>query len=132
MLIIVAASLLLPIMASAAGEVEYRAGEKAAENLFNKGIGKAWTGGDPFGSGQWGVGESSQTYAVRPFSNYQILGYLSAVNGFIIASDGGKSLQITPGPGSYPIYGYFDGNKLMGIFIDLSSSGNAIQLNPKL
>ncbi len=130
MLIIVTASLLLPIMAFAAGGVEYRPGEKAAENLFNKGIGKAWTGGDPFASSQ--PGEPSGTYTIKPFTNYQILGYLNVANSFIIASDGGKSLQLTPGPGSYPIYGYFDQNKLMGIFVDLSSSGSAIQMNLKL
>jgi hypothetical protein len=119
MLIIVAAALLLPIMAFAAGDVESRPAEKAAENLYNKGIGSAWTGGEPFGSGQ--SGESSQTYAAN-VGSYKILGYLDAVDSFIIASDGGKSLKLTPGPGSFPIYGYFKGDKLMGIFIDLSSS----------
>ena len=47
-LIILVAALLLPVLTSGVGNVEYRPAEKVAEDLFNKSIGKPWVGGDPF------------------------------------------------------------------------------------
>ena len=129
MLIVVVAALLLPIMTCSAKPVEFRPGEKVAEDLFNKGIGKPWVGGDPFPS-HWTGTQSS--FIVRPYSSYSILGYLNAANGFNIASDTGKSLQFLTGFGNYPIYGYYSGNKLTGLFIDLSSSGSPVQMYPNL
>ena len=130
MIIIVAAALLLPILACGLDGVEYRPGEKAAEDLFNKGIGKPWVGGDPLKSTS-GI-QTKYSFTIRPYTSYQIIGYLNVANGFSISSDGGKSLQLLPGPGIYPIYGYYSGNNLRGIFIDLSSSGGMVQMFPYL
>jgi len=120
-LIILAAAILLPALAAGVGEVEYRPAEEAMENLFNKGIGGPWVGGDPFGSSQ--SADQGHAYGIQnPAPSYRIIGYLDVSTGLIIAADGGKSLRFTPGPGKYPVYGNFNGDKLMGIFIDFSSS----------
>jgi hypothetical protein len=129
-LIIIIAALLLPILAFASGEVESRSGEKAAEYLFNKGIGRSWVGGEPFRSTYWT--EPTQTFAVRPYTSNHIIGYLNAGNSFSILSDTGKSLQLITGPGSYPVYAYYNGNKMTGLFIDLSSSASRLQMNSYL
>jgi hypothetical protein len=121
-LIILVAAILLPALAAGVGNVEYRPAEKAAENLFNKGIGGPWVGGDPFGSNQ-GTDNGHAYGLLNPSPSYQILGYLDVTTGLIIAADCGNSLQLKPGPGKYPVYGYFSGNKLVGLFIDFSSSG---------
>jgi hypothetical protein len=121
-LIILVAAILLPALAAEVGNVEYRPAEKAAENLLNKGIGGPWVGGDPFGSNQ-GADHGHAYGLLNPSPIYRIIGYLDVTTGLIIAADGGKSLQLKPGPGKYPVYGYFSGNKLVGLFIDFSSSG---------
>ncbi len=119
MLIILVAALLLSVQAFAAGDVEYRPGEKGAENLFNIGIGKPWVSGDPFKSSM--VPDQGQNYGVQnPLPSYQIIGYLNVAGGLIIAADNGNSLKLNPGPGNYPVYGYYKGNKLTGLFIDFS------------
>jgi hypothetical protein len=56
-------------------------------------------------------------------SDYKIVGYLNVASGLIVASDSGNSLHFTPGPGNYPVYGYFKANKMVGIFIDFGLSG---------
>jgi hypothetical protein len=119
-LIILVAAILLPALAAGVGNVEYRPAEKSAENLFNKGIGGPWVGGNPFGSTQ-GTDHSHAFALLNPSPSYRIIGYLDVTTGLIIAADGGKSLQLKPGPGNYPVYGYFSGNKLVGVFIDFSS-----------
>jgi hypothetical protein len=121
-LIILVAAILLPALAAGVGNVEYRPAEKTAENLFNKGIGGPWVGGDPFGSTQ-GTDHSHAFALLNPSPSYRIIGYLDVTTGLIIAADGGNSVQLKPGPGKYPVYGYFSGNKLVGVFIDFSSSG---------
>ena len=103
-------------------QVEKRPVEAAAENLFNKGIGNPWVGGDPFASST-GTGYNQMQSAASLDSDYQIIGYLNVTTGLIVASDSGNSLHFTPGPGSYPVYGYFKADKMVGIFIDFSSSG---------
>lgn len=121
-LIILAAAMLLPAMAAGVGEVEYRPAEEAMENLFNKGIGEPWVGGDPFGSSQ--SADHGHAFGIQnPAPSYRIIGYLDVTTGLIIAADGGKSLHLKPGPGNYPVYGNFNGDKLVGLFIDFSSSG---------
>ncbi|RQW78915.1 MAG: hypothetical protein EHM14_10500 [Methanothrix sp.] len=125
-LVMILAALLLPIVTCSANAVEYRPGEKAAEDLFNKGIGKPWVGGDPFPSSHWTGTQKS--VVVRPYSSYSIIGYLNAAKSLSIATDTGNGLQLLTGFGSYPVYGYYSGNKLMGVFIDLSSSSQAVQM----
>ncbi len=127
MLIMVVAALLLPILSCGSDGVEYRPGEKAAEELFNKGIGKPWVGGEPFKSTSYG--ESRYSFSTRPYTSYQLIGYLNVDNSFGISSDRGSSLQIQPSPGSYPVYGYYSGYQLRGIFIDLGSGG-MVQMFP--
>jgi len=129
-MILVVAALMLAVLTCASGQVEYRPGEKAAEDLFNKGIGKAWVGGEPFKSNQWTW--PKQTYIAKPYTSYRIVGYINAGSGFSISSDLGESLQLQSGPGSYPIYGYYSGDRLMGLFIDLSSSGSLVRMYPSL
>lgn len=121
-LIILVAAILLPALAAGVGDVEYRPAEKAMENLFNKGIGGPWVGGDPFGSSQ-SADQSHANGILNPAPSYRIIGYLDVSTGLIIAADGGRSLRLTPGPGNYPVYGTFNGDKLVGLFIDFSSSG---------
>jgi hypothetical protein len=116
-LALLVAVLLLSMLPLGWAQVEKRPAEAAAENLFNKGIGKTWVGGDPFASST-GMGYNHMQSATSLDSNYQIIGYLDVTTGLIVASDSGKSLHFTPGPGSYPVYGYFEANKLRGIFID--------------
>jgi hypothetical protein len=124
------AALLLPILAYASEGVESRPGERAAEYLFNKGIGTPWVGGEPFRSTYWT--ETKQTFAAKPYTSNQIIGYLNAGKGFSILSDTGKGLQLMTGTGSYPIYAYYSGNKITGLFIDLSSSGSNLQISSYL
>jgi len=119
-LVLLVAALLLPMFALGAGEVETRPVEAVAENLFNKGIGNAWVGGDPFASST-GTGHDMMHGVASLDSDYRIIGYLNVASGLIVASDGGNSLHFTPGPGSYPVYGYFKANKMTGIFIDFRS-----------
>ena len=121
-LVLLVAALLLPMLALGVGEVEARPVETAAENLFNKGIGNAWVGGDSFASST-GTGDNQMQSAPSLGSDYRIIGYLNVTTGLIVASDSGNSLHFTPGPGSYPVYGYFKANKMVGIFIDFGSSG---------
>jgi len=119
-LVLLAAALLLPMLPL--GGAQMRPVESAAENLFNKGIGNAWVGGDPFASST-GMGYNKMQSAASLDSDYRIIGYLNVTTGLIVASDSGNSLHFTPGPGSYPVYGYFKANKMVGIFIDFGSSG---------
>jgi hypothetical protein len=121
-LIMLAAALLLPALASGVGNVEYRPAEKVAEDLFNKGIGEPWVSGDPFKSTS-GMDHALVRGTPTPFTSYQILGYLDVFSGLIIAPDAGNSILLKPGAGRYPVYAYFNGDKMTGIFIDFSSSG---------
>ena len=121
-LVLLVAALLLPMLALGVGEVETRPVEKAAENLFNKGIGNPWVGGDSFASST-GTGDNQMQSAPGLGSDYRIIGSLNVTTGLIVASDSGNSLHFTPGPGNYPVYGYFKADKMVGIFIDFGSSG---------
>jgi hypothetical protein len=121
-LIMLVAALLLPVLASGVGNVEYRPAEKVAEDLFNKGIGEPWVGGDPFKSTS-GMDHVLVHDTPTPSTSYQILGYLDVFSGLIIAPDAGNSILLKPGAGRYPVYAYFNGDKMTGIFIDFSSSG---------
>jgi hypothetical protein len=119
-LFILVAALLLPVLTLAAGNVEYRPTEKVAEDLFNKGIGKPWVGGDPFKSTS--VMDPAWVHgAPTPSTRYQIMGYLDVCSGLIIAPDAGNSILVRPGAGYYPVYAYFHGAKMTGLFIDFSS-----------
>ena len=93
--------------------------EAVAENLFNKGIGNAWVGGEPFASST-GTGYNQMHGVASLDLDYRIIGYLNVASGLIVASDSGNSLHFTPGTGNYPVYGYFKGDKMMGIFIDFN------------
>ncbi len=119
--VLLAASSLIAI-ASSAGEVEYRPGEKGAENLFNKGFGDPWVGGEPFQSDLFksdsSAGFKSMKCVQYPVASCQLMGYLNAKCELIIASDEGNSLKLNPGPGCYPVYGCFEEGKLVGLFID--------------
>ncbi|MFZ2470398.1 MAG: hypothetical protein WAW52_00500 [Methanothrix sp.] len=116
-LVLLVAALLLTMLPLGLAQVEKRPVEAAAENLFNKGIGNAWTGGDPFASS---TGADKIHGAASLDSDYRIIGYLNVASGLIVASDSGNSLHFTPGPGNYPVYGYFKADKMVGIFIDFN------------
>jgi hypothetical protein len=116
-LVLLVASLLLSMLPLGGAQVEKRPAEAAGENLFNKGIGSAWVGGEPFASGT-GTGDNQVRGIACQDSDYRIIGYLDVASSLIIASDGGNSLHFKPGTGNYPVYGYFKADKLMGIFID--------------
>lgn len=116
-LVLLVAASLLSMLPLGGAQVEKRPAEAAAENLFNKGIGSAWVGGDPFASS--GATDSNQMQSVASlYSDCRIIGYLNVATGLIVASDGGNSLHFAPGPGNYPVYGYFRDDRMMGIFID--------------
>jgi hypothetical protein len=116
-LVLLAAALMLSMLPLGGAQVEKRPVEAAAENLFNKGIGNAWAGGEPFASSA-GTGSNQMHNVASLYSDCRIIGYLNVASGLIVASDGGNSLHFTPGPGNYPVYGYFKDDKMMGIFID--------------
>jgi hypothetical protein len=118
-LVLLMAALLLFMLPLGGAQVEKRPVEAAAENLFNKGIGNAWVGGDPFASST-GTGSDQVHGVASPGPEYRIIGYLNVATGLIVASDSGNSLHFTPGPGNYPVYGYFKADKMVGIFIDFS------------
>ncbi len=118
-LVLLVAASLLSMLPLGGAQVEKRPAEASAENLFNKGIGSAWTGGEPFSSGT-AAGENQVRGVACVDSDIRMIGYLDVASGMIIASDGGNSLHFKPGPGNYPVYGYFQANKLMGIFIDFA------------
>ena len=117
MLVLLVTALLLSMLPLGGAQVEKRSVEAAAENIFNKGIGNAWVGGDPFASST-GTGHDMMHGMASLDSDYRIIGYLNVASGLIVASDSGNSLHFTPGPGNYPVYGYFKANKMVGIFID--------------
>ena len=116
-LVLLAAALMVSILPLGMAQVEKRPAEAAAENLFNKGIGSAWVGGESFASSAAKSSNQMQSMASL-YSDCRIIGYLNVVTGLIVASDGGNSIHFNPGPGNYPVYGYFEGDKLMGISID--------------
>jgi hypothetical protein len=116
-LVLLAAALMLSMLPLGVAQVEKRPAEAAAENLFNKGIGSAWAGGEPFASSA--AKSSNQMQGVASlYSDCRIIGYLNVASGLIVASDGGNSIHFKPAPGNYPVYGYFQDDKLMGISID--------------
>ena len=116
-LVLLAAALMLSMLPLGMAQVEKRPAEATAENLFNKGIGSAWVGGEPFASSAAKSSNQMQSVASL-YSDCRIIGYLNVVTGLIVASDGGNSIHFKPGPGNYPVYGYFQDDKLMGISID--------------
>lgn len=118
-LVLLVAASLLSLISIGGAQVEKRPAEAAAENLFNKGIGSAWAGGEPFSSSAAAGGNQVRGVACTD-SDIRIIGYLDVATGMIIASDGGSSLHFKPVPGNYPVYGYFEADKLMGIFIDFT------------
>jgi hypothetical protein len=118
-LVLLAATALLALSSLGAGQVENRPAENAMENLFNKGIGHAWVGGEPFSSSTETGGVQMQNAKCAP--DYSIIGFLNVTSGLIVASDS-MSMRFNPGPGNYPVYGYFQADKLTGIFIDFESS----------
>ncbi|HPC89856.1 MAG TPA: hypothetical protein PKY93_05975 [Methanothrix sp.] len=134
-LVLLAAALLLPFigMASAqvpanlSDQVEKRPAERAMEELYKKGMGWPWAGGEPFGSDEAVAGAAvSGPSAAIPHPEYRLIGFLNTTSGIIIASDTGSSLLVSPGQGSYPVYAYFEGDTLSGIFIDFNSNNLGI------
>lgn len=96
-----------------------RPAEAAMKNLFEKGIGDPWVGGEPFSSG---MSNSEVQDKACPVVSYQLLGFLNVTTGLIIATDSGSSMRLIPGAGAYPVYGYFEEDKMTGIFIDFNST----------
>lgn len=111
-----------------AESIEYKPGEKVAEDLFNRGIGKPWVGGDSPKSTSWNWPKHSA--ATTPYSSYEYLGYLNVGGSMSIIGDSGDSVQILTGPGSYPIFGYYLGGRLIGVVIDFSDSRRPVQVYP--
>ena len=98
-----------------------RPAESAMRELFEKGIGSPWVGGEPFSSSN-GIVENEGKIKTCPIVSYQFIGMLNVTTGFIIASDSGSSMRLIPGAGTYPVYGYFEEGKMTGIFIDFNST----------
>lgn len=97
-----------------------RPAEAAMKELFEKGIGGPWVGGEPFSSSS-GMSEEAKIKTC-PLISYQFLGWLNVSTGFIIASDSGSSMRLIPGAGAYPVYGYFEEDRMTGIFVDFNST----------
>jgi hypothetical protein len=97
-----------------------RPAEAAMKELFEKGIGDPWVGGEPFSSSS-GMSDEAKIKTC-PLISYQFLGWLNVSTGFIIASDSGSSMRLIPGAGAYPVYGYFEADKMTGIFVDFNST----------
>lgn len=121
-LVFLAAAMLLALSPLGVAQVENRTAESAAMELFNKGIGDAWVGGEPFSSDN-GVADDFGTKSVQacPIS-YRFIGFLNVTTGLIVASDSGSSIRFVPGAGNYPVYGYFEADRMTGIFIDFNST----------
>ncbi|HNX40277.1 MAG TPA: hypothetical protein PKK11_06800 [Methanothrix sp.] len=127
-LVLVAAALLLPFIGTAfaqvpanlSDQVEKRPAEQAMENLYNKGMGTAWSGGEPFPGGSAVSGPAARTVSPRP--DYRIIGFINVSSGLIIAGDAGSSLLFTPGPGGYPVYAYFENGRMTGVYVDFNST----------
>lgn len=122
-LIVLMAVFSLTAIAFSADEIEYRPGEKGAENLFNKGFGDPWVGGEPFQSDLFNSDMDKADRMAKetfqyPVASCQLMGYLNVASGLIVASDEGNSLKLNPGPGCYPVYGCFEKGKLVGLFVD--------------
>ena len=98
-----------------------RPAEAAMRELFEKGIGGPWEGGEPFSSSN-GIGGDDAKIKTCPLFSYQFIGMLNVTAGMIIASDSGSSMRLIPGMGAYPVYGYFEEGKMKGIFIDFNST----------
>jgi len=98
-----------------------RPAEAAMRELFEKGIGGPWEGGEPFSSSN-GIGRDEAKIKTCPLFSYQFIGMLNVTTGLIIASDSGSSMRLIPGAGAYPVYGYFEEGKMTGIFIDFNST----------
>ena len=98
-----------------------RPAEAAMRELFEKGIGGPWAGGEPFSSSN-GIGGDESKIKTCPLFSYQFIGMLNVTTGLIIASDSGSSMRLIPGMGAYPVYGYFEEGKMTGIFIDFNST----------
>lgn len=129
--------LLILMLASFPGgsvELEYKPGEKVAEDLFNHGIGKPWVGGNSPKSEYWTPSWKwpKHPIAVTPRFSYKIMGYIYVDESMSITSDSGDRVEVLAGPGSYPIYGYYMDGYLLGIFVDLSGSGRPVETYPSL
>ena len=98
-----------------------RPAEAAMRDLFEKGIGDPWAGGEPFSSSN-GIEGDEAKIKTCPLFSYQLIGMLNVTTGLIIASDSGSSMRLIPGAGAYPVYGYFEADKMTGIFIDFNST----------
>ena len=98
-----------------------RPAEAAMRELFEKGIGSPWAGGEPFSSSN-GIEGDEAKIKTCPLFSYQFVGVLNVTTGLIIASDSGSSMRLMPGMGAYPVYGYFEEGKMTGIFIDFNST----------
>ena len=98
-----------------------RPAEAAMRELFEKGIGDPWEGGEPFSSSN-GIAGDEAKIKTCPLFSYQFIGMLNVTEGMIIASDAGSSMRLIPGMGAYPVYGYFEEGKMTGIFIDFNST----------
>ncbi len=134
--VLISALVIAALLLSAfpAGSVEYKPGEKIAEDLFNRGIGKPWVGGDSPKStyatyGTWPK-HPSAAKAITPYSTYEFIGYLNVGGSMSIIGDSGDSIQLMTGPGCYPVYGYYLGGRLVGVVIDLSESRRPVQVYP--
>jgi hypothetical protein len=117
--IILLAAAMLTLLSLGCG-IEYRPGEKVAEKLFYRGIGQPWVGGEPPGWSR-SLPPSTSVTSKQDWS-YRFIGYFNPLEEIDMLSDSGQSLGLSTGPGSYPIFGYYYKGKLMGIFIDISSS----------
>lgn len=98
-----------------------RPAEAAMRELFEKGIGDPWEGGEPFSSSN-GIAGDEAKIKTCPLFSYQFIGMLNVTEGMIIASDAGSSMRLIPGAGAYPVYGYFEEGNMKGIFIDFNST----------
>ncbi len=98
-----------------------RPAEAAMRELFEKGIGSPWAGGEPSSSSN-GIDGDVAKINTCPLFSYQLIGMLNVTTGLIIASDSGSSMRLIPGMGAYPVYGYFEADKMTGIFIDFNST----------
>ena len=98
-----------------------RPAEAAMRELFEKGIGDPWEGGEPFSSSN-GIAGDEAKIKTCPLFSYQFIGMLNVTTGLIIASDSGSSMRLIPGAGAYPVYGYFEEGKMTGIFNDFNST----------
>lgn len=115
-------SLIGTVMGSGMSDtLEKRPGEKTAEKLFEKGIGKPWVGGNPPWYKEQIAPISYLPYKVGTRFHYYPMGSV-IINNYLTIGEGAYAMRIPYPAGQYMVLGCYDEyERMAGIYIDLGS-----------